>query len=139
MGAGDEAIVVTRLVVVVEAAGTLAGAAVALWGLVVVVGRVVDVVVGAVVVVGADVVVTSAAVVDVTSVPLAPALSERRMAGSLSRWGNPAMATPTAAHTTSMSTVIVRCPGLTPLTVGGVLSPRGDRVGRRAGTQSADV
>jgi hypothetical protein len=38
---------------------------------------------------------------------------ESRMAGSLLRCGTPAMATPTAAHATSMSTVIERCPGLT--------------------------
>jgi len=57
--------------------------------------------VGAVVVVGADVVVVCST---------AP---ESRMAGSLLPWGTPAMATPTAAHTTSMSAVIERCPGLT--------------------------
>ncbi|HZY85711.1 MAG TPA: hypothetical protein VFE78_12830, partial [Gemmataceae bacterium] len=86
-------------------------AVVAVAGLVVVVvGEVVLVVV----VGSADVVVVSAtSVVGAASVPLAPALSERWMAGSPPRWGTPAMATPTAAHTTSMSAVIDRCPGLT--------------------------
>ena len=93
-----------------------AGLAAGRRGAVVVVfaGRVV-VVVGAAVVDGAaDVVVFAATdAVVVGSVPTAPASSERRMAGSLLRCGTPAMATPTAAHTTSMSAVIDRCPGLT--------------------------
>jgi hypothetical protein len=84
---------------------------VVLGGRVVVVVTVV--VVAAVVDGAADVVVASANAVVVGSVPTAPASSERRMAGSVLRWGKPAMATPTAAHTTSMSTVIDRCPGLT--------------------------
>ena len=39
--------------------------------------------------------------------------SERRMAGSWLRWGTPAMATPTAALTSSMMAVSPRWPGLT--------------------------
>jgi hypothetical protein len=59
-----------------------------------------------------DVVVSSTAVVDVVGTsPVA--LLDRRMAGSLLPWGTPAMATPTAAHITSISAVIKRCPGLT--------------------------
>jgi hypothetical protein len=114
VGGGDGAIVVATALVVLVVAFAVTGVA---WrGLVVLVvagGRVVEVVVvGAVVVGSADVVVLSTRVVK-TSVPVAAALSDRRMAGSLLRWGNPAMATPTAAHTTSMNAVIVRCPGLT--------------------------
>jgi hypothetical protein len=75
---------------------------------VVVAGRVVVVAVVDVVVGATDVVVSSSAVVgSVTSAPV------RWMAGSLLPWGTPAMATPTPAHTTSISAVIVRCPGLT--------------------------
>jgi hypothetical protein len=100
---------------VVVDVGLGAGGAVFL-ALVVVVdgGRDVVVVVGGsdVVVVGStDVVVSStSAVVDVEASAAPPV---RRMAGSLLRWGTPAMATPTAAHTTSMTAVIDRCPGLT--------------------------
>jgi hypothetical protein len=47
------------------------------------------------------------------------------MAGSLLPWGTPAMATPTAAHITSISAVIKRCPGLTAWPSQGVtLCPR---------------
>jgi hypothetical protein len=112
-------VVLTRIVatVVVAAAAGLAWAAGEVRrGLVVVGdgGRVVVVDDDVVVVGSTDVVVSSRSVVGVDgSVPLAPALSDRRMAGSLPRWGTPAMATPTAAHTTSMSTVTERCPGLT--------------------------
>ena len=76
-------------------------------------GRVVVVVVAAVVDGAADVVLAATDVVVVESVPTAPASSDRRMVGSLLRCGTPAMATPTAAHTTTMSAVIDRCPGLT--------------------------
>jgi len=95
---------------VVGGAGLAAGRCCAV--VVVFAGRVVVVVVTAVVDGAADVVVLAATEV-VGSVPTAPASSERRMAGSLLRCGTPAMATPTAAHTTSMSAVIDRCPGLT--------------------------
>jgi hypothetical protein len=89
-------------------------------------GRVVFVA-GAVVVVtvvggSTDVVVSSTAVVDVEDTAT---LLDRRIAGSLLPWGTPAMATPTAAHITSISAVIKRCPGLTAWPSRGVtLCPR---------------
>ena len=87
------------------------------------------VVVGAVVVGSTDVVVSSTTEVD-ASAAVPAALLVRRMAGSLLRWGMPAMATPTAAHTTSMTTVTERCPGLTapPLTPLTVTAPTGEGV-----------
>src|SRR5207247_6911531 len=106
----DLATVVATAVVVGAAVATgRRGAVVVVFG-----GRVVVVVVAAVVDGAADVVVFAAtdAIVE-GSVPTAPASSDRRMVGSLLRCGTPAMATPTAAHTTTMSTVIDRCPGLT--------------------------
>jgi hypothetical protein len=60
-----------------------------------------------------DDVVSGGVVVEAGSASVAPASSVRRMAGSVLRWGTPAMATPIPAHTTSMSTVTDRCPGLT--------------------------
>ena len=102
--------------VVVDAGGGLAVPAFLALAVVVVAAFVVVVVVGAVVVGSTDVVVSSTSDVEVeeSSAAVPPALPLRRMAGSLLRWGTPAMATPTAAHTTSMSTVTDRCPGLTP-------------------------
>jgi len=97
--------------VVVEAGGLVVTTAACTCGRVVVVARVDVVVVAGTVVVGAEVVVSSTRAVDDVEESALAAAPVRRMVGSLLRWGIPAMATPTPAHTTSMSTVIVRCPG----------------------------
>jgi hypothetical protein len=71
---------------------------------------------GAAVVVGAAAVVVGTTEVggeEVAVTSAAPMCEERCSGASWDRRGTPAMATPTAAHTTSMSTVIDRCPGLT--------------------------
>jgi hypothetical protein len=109
------ATVVATAVVLVDGALAAAGRAFG-RGLVaaVVDGRAAVVVVAGTVVVVAMEVVVSSAVVDVDGSTAAPAGAPvRRMAGSVLRWGMPAMATPTPAHRTSMSTVTGRCPGLT--------------------------
>jgi len=112
---GEGLTTVVATAVVVGAGGGLAATAFLGLAVVVVAALAVVVVVGAVVVGSTDVVVSSTSDVDMeeSSAAVPAALPLRRMAGSLLRWGTPAMATPTAAHTTSMSTVTDRCPGLT--------------------------
>src|SRR5207248_11123884 len=104
---------VAGLATVVATTGLLAAVVAVRWGLVVVV--LAGTVVAVVVVVGAvDVVVAaSTAAARTGSADVWVVWSVRRMAGSLLRWGTPAMATPTAAHTTSMSTVTHRWPDIT--------------------------
>jgi len=105
---------VAGLATVAATTGLLA--AVVAVRLALVVGVLAGTVVAVVVVVGAvDVVVassTAAAAARTGSADVWVVWSVRRMAGSLLRWGTPAMATPTAAHTTSMSTVTHRWPDI---------------------------
>ena len=105
---GDDLATVVATAVVVGTDRGLEGATFLALA-VVVVALAVVVVVGAVVVGSTDVVVSSTTEVDVAASSAVPlALPVRRMAGSLLRWGTPAMATPTAAQTTSISAVTDR-------------------------------
>jgi hypothetical protein len=69
---------------------------------------------------------TATTVASASGFSAAAASWESRMAGSLWRVGTPAMATPMAAHSTSMAAVIERWPGFTAPTVRAGVTPQGD-------------